>query len=52
MPGLPSIFITFRNEFNKFNNTAARMLDSIYHITLKLFEIIFLHENCKALAHS
>ena len=24
----------FRNEFNKFNNTRARMLDSIYHITL------------------
>ena len=22
----------FRNEFNKFNNTRARMLDSIYHI--------------------
>ena len=27
----------FRNEFNKFNNTGARMLDSIYHMTLKLF---------------
>ena len=23
----------FLNEFNKFNNTRARMLDSIYHIT-------------------
>ena len=23
----------FRNEFNKFNNTRARMLDSIYHMT-------------------
>ena len=22
----------FRNEFNKFNNTRARMLDTIYHI--------------------
>ena len=22
-------------EFNKFNNTGARMLDSIYHMTLK-----------------
>ena len=22
--------------FNKFNNTGARMLDSIYHMTLKL----------------
>ena len=27
----------FRNKFNKFNNTAAQiMLDSIYHMTLKL----------------
>ena len=23
----------FRNEFNKFNNTRARMLDSTYHMT-------------------
>ena len=33
MRGLPSIFSLFRNEFNKFNNTRARMLDSIYHMT-------------------
>ena len=33
MRGLPSILSLFRNEFNKFNNTRARMLDSIYHIT-------------------
>ena len=33
MRGLPSIFSRFRNEFNKFNNTRARMLDSIYHMT-------------------
>ena len=25
-----------RNEFNKFNNTRARMLDSIYHMALRL----------------
>ena len=31
MRGLPSILSLFRNEFNKFNNTGARMLDSIYH---------------------
>ena len=31
MRGLPSILSLFRNEFNKFNNTRARMLDSIYH---------------------
>ena len=33
MRGLPSIFALFRNEFNKFNNTRAQMLDSIYHMT-------------------
>ena len=31
--GLPSILSLFCNEFNKFNNTRARMLDSIYHVT-------------------
>ena len=30
---LPSILSLFRNEFNKFNNTRAVMLDSIYHMT-------------------
>ena len=33
MRGLPSILSLFRNEFNKVNNTRARMLDSIYHMT-------------------
>ena len=33
MRGLPSILSLFRNEFNKFNNTRARMLDSIYYMT-------------------
>ena len=37
MRGLSSILTLFRNGFNKFNNTGAQMLDSIYHITLKLF---------------
>ena len=36
MRGLPSILSFFRNEFNKFNNTRAQMLDSIYHMTLRL----------------
>ena len=36
MRGSPSILSLFRNEFNKFNNTRARMLDSIYHMTLRL----------------
>ena len=39
MRGLPSTLSLFRNELNKFNNTRARMLDSIYHMTLK-------HKNC------
>ena len=28
----------FHNKLNKFNNTGAGMLDSIYHITLKLLK--------------
>ena len=36
MRGLSSILSLFRNEFNTFNNTRARMLDSIYHMTLRL----------------
>ena len=31
MRGLSSILSLFRSEFNKFNNTRARMLDSIFH---------------------
>ena len=37
MLGLPSSLSLFRNEFYKFNNTGARMVDSIYHMTLELF---------------
>ena len=29
------LFCFFRNEFNTFNNTGARMFGSIYHMTLK-----------------
>ena len=36
MRGLPSILSLFRNELNKFNKTRARMLDSIYHMALRL----------------
>ena len=36
MQGWPSILSLFRNKFNKFNNTVALILDSIYHMTLKL----------------
>ena len=35
MRGLPSILSLFRNEFNKFNNTRARMLDYTVNV-LKL----------------
>ena len=37
MRGLPSTLSLFCNEFNKFNNTRAQMLDSIYHMTLRIF---------------
>ena len=33
MQGFPNILSLFRNKFNKFNNTRAGMLDSIYHMT-------------------
>ena len=36
MQGLSSIFLLFRNEFNNFNDTGARFLDSVYHKTLKI----------------
>ena len=36
MRGLSSILSLFHNEFNKFNKTKARMLDSIYHMALRL----------------
>ena len=38
MRGLPSILLHFHIEFHKFNNTGARMLESIYHMTLKLLD--------------
>ena len=44
MRGLPSILLLFHNESNKFNNSGALMLDSIYHMTLNYFIITFWHE--------
>ena len=38
MRGLPSILFLFRNDLNKFNNTGVLMLDSNYHMTLKLIK--------------
>ena len=53
MRGLLSILSLFRKEFNKFYNTQARMLDSIYHMTLKqlLWTQDFLVENAKILPY-
>ena len=36
MRGLSSILSLFPNKFNKFNNTRARMLDSIDYMALRL----------------
>ena len=47
MLGLPSILSLFRNQFNKFNNTGVRMLDSIYHMTLNYLKSHFRCENVK-----
>ena len=38
MRGLPSILSLFRNEFNKFNNTGARIVDSICYMTQNLLK--------------
>ena len=36
----------FHNKFDKFNKTKARMLDSIYHVTLRLLlKSHFCHKN-------
>ena len=44
MPGLLSILSLFCNEFDKFNNTRARILDSIYHMPLILLRSL-IHKN-------
>ena len=50
MQGLPSILSLFLDEFNKVNNTGALMLDSVYHMTLKLLKKYhFWCENIKLL---
>ena len=48
MRGLQSILSLFRNKFNKFDKTGAGMLDSICHMTLKLFWC----ENIRVLAYA
>ena len=39
---LLSILSLFRNQLDKFNNTGARLIDSTYHMTLKLIKSPFL----------
>ena len=51
MRGLPNILSLLRNEFNKFNNTGARMLDSIYPMNLKYLKMHFWCENVKIFAY-
>ena len=47
MQGLPSILSFFRNEFDKFNNTASHIIGFIYHMALKSLKITFWPENIK-----
>ena len=45
MQCLLNILSLFRKEFNKFNDTGAGMLYSIYHMTLKILKLHFWREN-------
>ena len=49
MRGLLSILYLFRNEFNKFNYTGARMLFYVYHMTLEWLKLHLSRENVKIL---
>ena len=51
MRGFLNIFSLFRNEFNKFNNAGTRMLDSIYHMTLKLIKNLICDVNTSIICH-
>ena len=52
MLGKPHILSLFPNSFNKFNNTGARILDYIYHMTLNNFETYFRRENVRVLPYA
>ena len=39
---LQGILSLSRSEFNNFNNTGARILDSIYHMASKLLKLAFM----------
>ena len=49
--GLLSISSLFRNEFIKFNNTRARMLDSFYHTATQLLRNRTLGVNPSRVGH-
>ena len=49
---LPSILPVFPNEFNKLNNTGARMQDYIYHMPLKSHFINKLCTNTTRFCHT
>ena len=50
--GLPSILFLFRNEFDKFNNTVARILDSIYiNYDIKIILKSFFSVNVRVLPY-
>ena len=49
MRGLSIILSLFPNEFHKFNNSGAQMLDFIYSIALNCLYIVFWRENVKIL---
>ena len=53
MQGLPSILSLFHDKFNKFNNTGAGMLYSIYHYDIKIIlKSCFWHENVRVLPYA
>ena len=51
MQGLTSILSLFPNQFNKFNNTEAPMLDSIQHMTSKWLKNRILSEKMSGFYH-
>ena len=51
MLGLDSNLSNFGDKFDKFNNSRAQVIDSIYFMTLKLLEITFLGMKTSRFCH-
>ena len=51
MRGLPINLLLFCNKFNKLSNTGARMLDSIYHMILRLIKNRIFGEKTSIICH-